>query len=184
MRMGIFWLGNILVQPGLSIYQQTHGERDTASWQRLGRMEMWIQTHKGKPYLEPGGHPGQLRDSGQPGSLQPKGAWSLGGRGAHTPCQTGWKGSPRLDAIKAIGMLFAWEQSPPSTPARCHQALELPVPSDQAPGRSHDPPGRRRGPEVHLSSFASGSSQDPLVLQRSELSNRKGVLLEHLLTSL
>lgn len=81
-------------------------------------------------------------------------------------------------------MLFAWEQSPPSTPARCHQALELPVPSDQAPGRSHDPPGRRRGPEVHLSSFASGSSQDPLVLQRSELSNRKGVLLEHLLTSL
>lgn len=134
MRMGIFWLGNILAQPGFSIYQQTHGERDIASWQRLGRMETWIQSHEGRPYLETGGHPGQLRDSGKPGSLWPKGAWSPECHGAHTPRQTSCEGSAKLEAIETTVSYLPGSRVPPAClpgatrlwsclrrPARCHR---------------------------------------------------------------
>lgn len=74
MRMGTFWFENTLVQPGLSIYQHNSWEKGPSQLTAGGRMETWIQTHKGKPSLELGGHAGQLSDLGTPESLQPQGA--------------------------------------------------------------------------------------------------------------
>lgn len=80
MRMGIFWFENTLVQPGLFIYQHNSWGKGHSQLTAGGRMETWIQTHKGKPSLELGGQAGQLSDSGNSERLKPQGHC-----GAHSP---------------------------------------------------------------------------------------------------